>query len=290
MNVILFGADGQLGRELLRTCPQDISLTSFEWRQLDITDSENVDQAIHRCNPDWIVNAAAYTAVDQAESDHHNAYKVNCDGPATLASAAVEVGARMIQISTDFVFSGRQGTGYQPTDKPEPVCVYGASKRAGEEKCLGLLGDKALIMRTAWLYSRYGNNFVLTMLRLLREKKSLRIVADQVGTPTWAHGLARAVWAAVEINLWGIHHWTDAGVAGWYDFAVAIQEESLELGLIEKEIPIHPIPTSEYPTPAARPCFSVLDKSATWSALNMQPIHWRQALRQMLRELKTPEK
>jgi dTDP-4-dehydrorhamnose reductase len=285
LKIVLLGADGQLGRELKRTCPENMTLTPFEEKDLDITDTDKVHRTINQCCPDWVINAAAYTAVDQAESDSDTAYRVNRDGPAAVASAVADIDSKMIQISTDFVFSGARGAPYLPLDEATPLSVYGSSKSAGEQRCLEILRDRALIVRTAWLYSAYGHNFVLTMLRLLKEKDCLRVVSDQVGTPTWANGLARAIWRAVNRNLNGIHHWTDAGVAGWYDFAVAIQEESIKMGLLTDTIPIHPINTKDYPTAAPRPCYSVLDKTATWSALDVQPLHWRQALRRMLEEL-----
>jgi len=148
-----------------------------------------------------------------------------------------------------------------------------------------ILGKDAFIIRTAWLYSAHGNNFVKTMLRLMAERDSLGIIADQIGSPTWANSLAHAIWKAIDIDATGIHHWTDAGVASWYDFAVAIQEEGLQLGLLEEKILINPLTTADYPTPANRPAYSVLDKTATWKALELDGEHWRDGLRKMLLEL-----
>jgi dTDP-4-dehydrorhamnose reductase len=285
MKVLIIGADGQLGSELLKICPKDCKAVGMDVPEIDITDSTNVDQALAAQRPDWVVNCAAYTQVDKAESDPETALAVNCDGPANLARAAKKHRAGLVHISTDFVFSGDQGRPYRPGDMPDPKSVYGKTKLAGERAVLDILGKEALIIRTAWLYGSHGNNFVKTMLRLMREKESLRVVDDQIGTPCWARGLAGAVWAAAANGLKGIFHWTDAGVASWYDFAVAIQEEALAAGLLDRSIPIHPVPTSEYPTPARRPAYSVLDKKDLVAAAGIPLVHWRCQLRRMLREL-----
>jgi dTDP-4-dehydrorhamnose reductase len=189
-------------------------------------------------------------------------------------------------VSTDFVFDGTQSHPYLPTDRTNPLGVYGASKLAGEQLALAAYPEGLAIVRTAWLYSAFGNNFVTTMLRLMGERERLGVVADQVGTPTWTCGLAGALWQMCRVQPKGIHHWTDAGVASWYDFAVAIQEEGLACGLLAREIPIQPINTVDYPTSARRPAYSVLDKTETWAALGMTPPHWRVALRRMLLEYK----
>jgi dTDP-4-dehydrorhamnose reductase len=296
IRILLTGANGQLGWELQRTQPEHMELYAHDRATLDITQAQCVHHAVQTLKPHWIINAAAYTAVDKAESEPKLAYAVNRDGARHLAEAARTVGARMVQISTDFVFDGQQSHPYLPSlpggEGPgesgaiPTVCTYGASKQAGELAVLEVLGKDALILRTAWVYSSHGHNFVKTMLRLMRERDSLGVVADQIGTPTWAKGLALALWRAIEKDITGIHHWTDAGVASWYDFACAIQDEAVALGLLDRPIPIRPIRTVDYPTPAQRPAFSVLDKTATWQALGITiPEHWRQALRHMLREL-----
>jgi dTDP-4-dehydrorhamnose reductase len=192
----------------------------------------------------------------------------------------------MIQISTDFVFSGATDRPWQPDDETAPVSVYGNTKREGERAVLDALGAQALVIRTAWLYSSHGGNFVRTMLRLMREREEVRVIADQIGSPTWANSLARTIWAAVaRPEVAGILHWTDAGVASWYDFAVAIQEEALTLGLLTRAVPVSAITTGDYPAPARRPSYSVLDTTMTTRALGETPLHWRTNLRQMLREI-----
>lgn len=286
MKVMIVGENGQLGRTLAQTAPASVHFFTVDLPGFDITDGEQVRNTVVSERPDVIVNASAYTAVDRAEEETDLAFRVNAQGPLQLARAAKEVGARLIHVSTDYVFDGTACTPYAPEAPCNPLGVYGKSKHDGERNIFDTLDD-ALVVRTAWLYSQYGNNFVLTMLRLFREKTELNVVADQVGGPTWATTLAGALWTAATIpDLRGVLHWTDAGVASWYDFAVAIVEEAVARGLIDKPIPIHPITTDEYPTLAKRPAYSVLDCSASWRALGIQPVQWRVALRRMMDALK----
>jgi dTDP-4-dehydrorhamnose reductase len=286
MKILIIGSNGQLGFEMIQNCPSGWQVFGLDVPDIDITNSDQVKQITADCHPDWVINCAAYTRVDHAESDAGMAHAVNCDGAANLALAAKQNRAKLVHISTDFVFSGTGCRPYQPMDTPAPVSVYGKTKLAGETAVLDILGKDVLIIRTAWLYSAHGSNFVKTMLRLMKEKDSLMVVDDQIGTPCWAKGLAEVVWAAVEKGETGIFHWTDAGVASWYDFAVAIQEEATDAGLLDRIIPIHPVPTRQYPTPAARPAFSVLDKSDLAVATGVWPRHWRIGLRRMLGQLK----
>ena len=286
MRVLLAGGSGQLGRELQRCKPADVALLALGSQELDLRNSALVAARGSAFRPQGGINAAAYTAVDRAESEQDTAFGVNGQGAANLAQAARTVDAYCLQVSTDFVFDGAQSRPYLRTDHTNPLGVYGASKLAGEQLALTAYPDGVAVVRTAWLYSAFGNNFVTTMLRLMGERDNLRVVADQVGTPTWARGLAEALWQMCREQPKGIHHWTDAGVAGWYDFAVAIQEEALGCGLLKREIQIIPINTVDYPTPARRPAYSVLDKTETWAALGMTPRHWRQGLRRMLLEYK----
>jgi len=285
MKVLITGALGQTGQELYRTAPAGTELICLDRQTLDITDAAAVLQSCRAARPELIINAAAYTAVDKAETERNQAFAVNATGAGNLAAAAAAVGARFLHISTDFVFDGAKSSPYQPEDRTNPLSVYGASKLAGEELALAA-NSNSLIVRTGWLYGAHGQNFVKTILRLLGEREQLTVVADQVGTPTWTGSLAQALWAAaVKPELRGIYHWSDAGVASWYDFAVAIQEEALPLGLLSRAIPIAPINTAAYPTPARRPAYSVLDKSAAWRDFAIAGQHWRFALRRMLKEL-----
>lgn len=286
MKVLLTGAGGQAGYELRRAAPAQVELLDLERGRLDITDGVAVEQLVRAERPVLIINAAAYTAVDKAESEREQAFAVNAAGAAHLAAAATNNGARLLHISTDFVFDGANSSPYQPADRTNPLSVYGASKLAGEQAVLQHC-PAALIVRTGWLYSAHGHNFVKTMLRLQAERESLTVIADQIGTPTWAGSLAQALWAAASRpELRGLYHWSDGGVASWYDFAVAIQEEALGLGLLTKAIPIKPITTSDYPTPAKRPPYSVLDKGTAWRDFALDACHWRVNLRKMLQELR----
>ncbi|MDP2105655.1 MAG: dTDP-4-dehydrorhamnose reductase, partial [Desulfobulbaceae bacterium] len=194
--IMLTGAGGQLGWELQRTMPPGVLLTPLSSADLDITDSRKVAAAIATLAPDVIINAAAYTAVDKAEEDSARAFQVNSEGPEFLAQVAHERGIHLIHISTDFIFDGQKSSPYLPNDPPNPIGVYGQSKRLGESKIMAITGgENTTIIRTAWVYSSHGHNFVKTMLRLLQERDSVSIIADQIGTPTWAHDLALAIWS-----------------------------------------------------------------------------------------------
>lgn len=285
MKVLLSGAGGQLGQSLCRTAPAGVTVVACTSAQLDVSDAAVVTRVVAEVQPALIINAAAYTAVDRAEQEAARAQAVNAHGPAHLALAAQQHGARLLQVSTDYVFDGSAVRPYRPQEICHPLGVYGASKRAGEEAVLAL-GDQALVVRTSWLYAAQGHNFVRTMLRLMAERDELGVVADQVGSPTWAVTLAEALWAAVmRPQLHGVYHWADLGVASWYDFAVAIQEEALAQGLLNKPIPIRPLRTEDYPTPARRPAYSVLDTTDARRDFGLAGVHWRVALRQMLKEL-----
>lgn len=280
---LITGANGQLGRELVASTPPGWQVTACTSRDVDVTRPDVVAEALRRARPAVVIHCAAFTAVDQAEAEPARAEAVNADGAAHVAEAARGVGARLIHVSTDFVFDGGLGRPYGPGDAPSPLSVYGHTKLAGERAVERVTEGTALIVRTAWLYGRHGRNFVRTMLRLMREGEALAVVADQVGTPTSARSLAAALWAcAARPDLRGVHHWTDAGVASRYDFAVAIQEEALRAGVLAREVSIRPVRTEDCPTPARRPGFCVLDKTATWSALELPVQHWRANLRTSL--------
>lgn len=284
--VLITGAAGQLGRELLRTAPSGVECIAATREALNIADAACVQDFIRDQKPGLVINAAAYTAVDRAESEPALAQAINGDGAGHLAAACAVSGARLLHVSTDFVFDGASSVPYATDAATSPLGEYGRSKLAGEEAVVAAM-PAALIMRTAWVYSSLGGNFVKTMLRLMADRDELSVVADQVGTPTWAKGLAQSLWqAADKPGLQGFYHWTDAGVCSWYDFAVAIAEEAFAAGLLQRMPLIHPIPGSAYPTPAARPSFSVLDKDSTWQALETEGLHWRVQLRSMLQELK----
>ena len=283
MKALITGANGQLGRALQETAPANVEIIAAGSAELDIGDANAVTAFVSQHEPNLILNAAAYTAVDKAESEEELALRVNRDGPANLSAAASKNNARFVHVSTDFVFDGISGIPY-PVDAPTaPAGTYGRSKLAGEQA----VNPDTLIVRTAWVYASTGHNFVRTMLRLMAERDEVRVVADQIGTPTFAPSLAGALWALSAKGATGMHHYTDSGAASWYDFAVAIQEEAVALGLLERAVPVLPIATSDFPTPATRPHYSVLDKSQTFALLGAPAPHWRVNLRQMLQDVKT---
>lgn len=287
--VLIVGAGGQLGSELQATCPAGVQMVAVTRAELDIADEAAIAALMERVSPATVINAAAYTAVDKAESEPEAAALGNATGPGLLAAACAAAGARFIHISTDFVFDGSSSVPYTPDMPTSPLGEYGRSKLEGELAVRKALPE-ALIIRTGWVYSAFGHNFVKTMLRLMADRDELTVVADQVGTPTWARGLALAVWAAAaRPQLTGTYHWSDAGVCSWYDFAVAICEEGVELGFLERLINVRPIPAADYPTPAERPAYSVLDKSASWHDFELTGVHWRAQLRGMLKDLKEQE-
>jgi dTDP-4-dehydrorhamnose reductase len=282
--ILLTGANGQLGETLLRV-ESNLNLIPVTRVEFDLTDHAGMERALDRLRPDVIINAAAYTAVDAAESDAPKAFAVNAEAPAFLARwVAQNTGSHLIHISTDFVFGGEKNQPYLPDDPTHPLGIYGLSKLAGEQ-AITAVAPHSTIIRTSWLYSPYGHNFMKTMLRLLREREQLNVVDDQIGTPCSTASLSQCVLAAAVGRPAGIFHWSDAGVASWYDFAVAIQEEALRAGLLDNEIPVLPIPSSGYPTPARRPAYSVLDKRSTMDAMGCRPVHWRAALRDVLRQV-----
>jgi dTDP-4-dehydrorhamnose reductase len=280
---IIFGAGGQLGLELQAIAPSEASVTALNHQELDITDARQVRDRVHALRPSLIINAAAYTAVDAAESDRERAFAVNADGAANIAEAAKSVEARLVHISTDYVFDGRRRTPYPPQAEPNPLNVYGASKLAGERRVADVLEGQAMIIRASWLYSRYGRNFVKTMLRLFTERDQVSVVADQTGVPTWGKSLAAVVWAAGAAgHLHGVYHWADGGTASWYEFALAIYAEARALQLVDRTVEIRPIRSDEYRAAARRAPYSVLDAARTIDELGMRPEPWGTALRQML--------
>lgn len=280
MKVAITGAAGQLGRALHRSAPDGVEVELWPHARLDISDYGKTQQLMREAAPDVIINAAAYTAVDRAENAPEAAFAVNATGVENLAHAASTVGARLVQISTDYVFDGASGAPYATDAPAAPLNIYGRTKLAGEKAA----GAEALIVRTSWVYAPNGNNFVCTLLRLLGELGQVRIVADQIGSPTYAPALAAAIWGLVDRGAQGTFHVTDNGIASWYDFAVAIQEEALALGLLKATAAIIPISTEDYPAAARRPACCVLDKTQTWRTLDTIGAHWRSNLRLMLGE------
>ena len=280
MRVLITGANGQLGGALQRTAPAWADISAIDVEDVDLTDSAMLTARLVVEAPDLVINAAAYTAVDKAESDEATARAINADAVATMVAAMADTGGRFVHVSTDYVFDGTASSPYLPDAPRNPQSAYGRTKAEGEDQ----LRAQDILVRTAWVYEAGGANFVRTMIRLMKEREELGVVADQIGAPTWATGLARTIWGLVEREAAGTFHHSDAGVASWYDFAVAIAEEAHALGLLARIPTIRPLTTADYPTPAKRPAFSLLDCRATRAALGETPVHWRTHLRLMLEE------
>ena len=290
MKVLLTGATGQLGQALIASAPEDLELISTSRKELDLTDKRACQDAVTDIQPDWVLNAGAYTAVDKAESNAPLAHAVNAGAPEAFALALKKQGGCLLQLSTDYVFSGKQGSPYSVKQERSPIGVYGASKAAGEIAVQELLGDqgRGFLLRTSWVVGPVGNNFALSMLRLHRERDKLSVVADQVGCPTSTLNLAQACWQAIKFKNNGIDiplvmHWSDAGAASWYDVAVAIGSIGQSLGLLNQPARVEAISTADYPTAAIRPSYSLLDCFGTRAMLQLPGQHWREALKDIMR-------
>lgn len=294
LRILLLGAQGQVGQELQKTLPMIGELIAVGKETVNLAVTEQLREVIEPIQPEIIVNAAAYTAVDQAESDTELAHDVNQNAPTVLAEISKELGALLVHISTDYVFDGTQSHPYTESDSPNPQSVYGHSKWLGEEG-IRQTWNNHIILRTAWVYGTHGKgNFVKTMLRLGAERPEVRVVEDQIGSPTWAKDIGDAIasliqhWSnsdpATQAEVCGTYHFTNRGVASWYDFAIAIFTEAKALGIPLQIERVIPITTPEYPLPAPRPAYSVLSNCKITPILGKPAPHWRQSLHQMLQE------
>ncbi len=279
INVLVTGGNGQLAHCIkdLESLDTNLKIAYTDYQELDITDLQAVKSFFKNSNVDYCINCAAYTAVDQAEKEPEKATQINEIGAKNLAVACEENKATLIHISTDFIFNGEKSSLYNEDDTTNSISVYGETKLNGELQIQKFLNEY-FILRTSWLYSEHGNNFMKTMIKLAQERDQLRVVSDQIGTPTYATDLASIILNLISSNnkKYGVYHYSNEGVASWYDFAKAIFEE------IGSKIELVPIKTSEYPTPAKRPQFSVLDKSKIKSTLQIEIPHWRDSLRKAL--------
>lgn len=286
MRALIAGSGGLIGTALRAAAPAAVDVIAVDYPQIDIRDAAIVQRAIDDYQPDVVLNATGYVAVDKAETERDEVTRVNADGPRHLAQAIAPGTARLVHLSTNYVFSGTSSVPYQPDDPAAPVSLYGVTKRAGEVAVLQILGARATVVRTSWVHAVHGNSFMRTILKVLKERGTARVVDDQLGTPTSARSLCGMLWrAALDPAIGGIHHWTDAGVASWYDFAVAIAEEAVALGLLPESVQVDPVATAEYPTAAPRPAYGVLAKQATIAALGTAPPHWRVNVRKVMREI-----
>jgi dTDP-4-dehydrorhamnose reductase len=289
MRILVTGSTGQLGFEVLRAFSgsgHDIIAPSRE--ELDFLKPVLIGERVRDLEADWVLNCAAYTQVDRAESEAAQAFLINRDSVAQLAAAVAAYGGRLLHVSTDFVFDGTQSRPYREADEACPLGVYGRSKWEGEQAVRFALPEAA-ILRTAWVYGVHGHNFVKTMLRVAREGRPLKVVNDQTGSPTWAKNIASAIRTLVRKGTGGTYHYTDAGTASWHGFASAILAGASESGFTLKTNTVEAIPTSGYPTPAKRPPYSVLDTGKIQALLAAPIPHWRDSLNKMLKELRACE-
>ncbi|MBL6816750.1 MAG: dTDP-4-dehydrorhamnose reductase [Pseudomonadales bacterium] len=289
--ILLTGCLGQLGSTIqLHWSASQLAasheLLAVDIDQLDLTDAEDVTAYLNQLKPAVIINAAAYTNVDGAETDEELAYAVNAEAVSCLVSWCAANPCRLIQVSTDFVFDGAQREPYKPDAAPAPLSVYGASKLAGENEILERLPQAGIIVRTSWLYSEFGGNFVKTMLRIMADKRELKVVNDQIGSPTSAHTLTQFLFELIQSETSsGMYHWTDGGEISWFDFAEAIYVQGKLAGLLANDVTILPIPSAEYPTPATRPYYSVLDRSSSLALTGSEPQGWQSALQYVISSL-----
>lgn len=282
MKILITGASGQLGNELRELLEEKIPGQTIytDREELDLTDAKAVETFVVNNDITHIVNCAAYTAVDKAEDQKRECALINTDAVKNLALAADASGAKIIHISTDYVFDGTNHRPYRESDKVNPISQYGTTKRKGETALLAL-APESIIIRTAWLYSSHGNNFVKTMLRLADSQKEVRVVSDQIGTPTYARDLACAILKVLQSHQWvaGIYHFTDEGAASWYDFAHAI------FRIAGKKVKLVPIPTEDFPTPASRPAYSILDRSRIKATYGVEIPHWEESLEDCMKRI-----
>ena len=282
MKILITGANGQLGNELRELLEEKIPGQTIytDREELDLTDAKAVETFVVNNDITHIVNCAAYTAVDKAEDQKRECALINTDAVKNLALAADASGAKIIHISTDYVFDGTNHRPYRESDKVNPISQYGTTKRKGETALLAL-APESIIIRTAWLYSSHGNNFVKTMLRLADSQKEVRVVSDQIGTPTYARDLACAILKVLQSHQWvaGIYHFTDEGAASWYDFAHAI------FRIAGKKVKLVPIPTEDFPTPESRPAYSILDRSRIKATYGVEIPHWEESLEDCMKRI-----
>ena len=284
MRILVTGATGQLARELRNRWDNKFDVIALDREQLDVRRRNSVIQIVKRASPAVIVNCAAYTAVDKAERDSENAFAVNESGARNVAEAAHEVAARVVHISTDFVFDGQSKKPYSESDQPNPLNVYGKSKLAGEDAVLQVDTSRTVIVRTSWLYGNVGKNFVTSMLNLMSTRTKISVVDDQIGGPTSVYSLSRFVDKILEAgSAEGVIHWSDDGAVSWHDFSVAIYGEARALGLVRPDVDICRVSSQEYGAAAPRPSYSVLDCRKAVALTGLTQVDWRDSLRKVLK-------
>ncbi len=286
MKILVTGSTGQLGSEMIRVLKADgMDVTGVGSKDLDFCRPEKVTEWVSGFEADWVVNCAAYTRVDMAEQEPDKAFLINHDATRALAEGVKSYQGRLLHLSTDFIFDGRQSHPYSEEDTPNALGVYGASKLAGEAAVLDVLPE-AVVLRTAWVYGVHGNNFVKTMLNFAAERDEIRIIDDQLGSPTWTGDIAEAITLLIYSEATGIYNFTNEGVASWYDLASEVVTVARQLGYPVQTKYVRPIPACDYKTLAIRPAYSVLSKRKIRATLNYHIPHWRESLREMLTQLR----
>ena len=288
---MLIGAKGQLGETFSKhfmdsSLSQRYELIRIDIKELNFLYKDVIPKKLSGLAPSVIVNCAAYTDVDKAEQQVELAKNINDDAVSIIAKWASQNQCRLVHISTDYVFDGSKNQPYAPSDNPNPLCIYGKTKLAGEMHVLGMQKKGGAVIRTSWLYSEFGSNFVKSMLRLMSKKQELSIVSDQVGSPTSTHSLVKVIFGVLSNNLSSrIYHWTDGASISWYDFACEIQRQAYDQRMLNKKIPIKPIKSSAYQSVAARPAYSVLDRRDALDQLKLKPSSWEIELGRVLIEI-----
>ncbi len=286
--VLVTGCLGQLGSAIQQHWDASHMAASYDLLpvdidQLDLTDTEDLIAYLDQLHPATIINAAAFTQVDEAETNREAAYSVNAEAVLSLAKWCRVSGCKLIQISTDFVFDGAAASPYTADAQTNPLSVYGASKLAGENHVLDLLPDTGYVVRTSWLYSEFGSNFVKTMLRLMKQRSELQVVNDRIGSPTSVHTLAHYLFELIRTGAKpGVYHWCDGGEISWFHFAQEIYRQGRAEGLLEEEVAVKPIAGADYPTPATRPAYSVLDRATSLRIMGGSAETWQAALKLVL--------
>ena len=284
MTILVTGANGQLGRETVLALQADgVPLIAVGRDELDFSRPGQVAEAIADYAADWVINCAAYTQVDRAEEQREVAFTINRDAARAVAEGVKLSGGHLLHVSTDFIFGGEKSSPYKEDDVPNPLGVYGRSKLEGEQAVREVLPE-ALILRTAWVYGSHGHNFVKTILRLAAEREELRVVDDQIGTPSWTGDIVKAMQALIKDKATGTYQFTNEGVASWYDFAMGIVAGAKQAGYPVIAETIHPIPTEDFPLPASRPAYSVMSKVKIRGVLGYPIPHWRDSLCAMLNQ------